>query len=111
DKFHVVKHLHEAVDQVRRGEHRALKRAGDERLTGSKYLWLRRPEDLSDQQRATFRALQRADLKVGRASALQERFRPFWEYRYLGAAQTFFARWFWRAPRTADSSPSSASPS
>ena len=47
DKFHVVKHLHDAVDHVRRGEHRALKRAGDERLTGSKYLWLRRPEDLS----------------------------------------------------------------
>ena len=43
DKFHIVKHLHEAVDRVRRGEHRALKREGDERLTGSKYLWLRRP--------------------------------------------------------------------
>ena len=34
DKFHVVKHLHDAVDQVRRGEHRALKRTGDDRLTG-----------------------------------------------------------------------------
>lgn len=97
DKFHVVKHLHDAVDHVRRGEHRALKRAGDERLTGSKYLWLRRPEDLSAPQRAAFRALQQQDLKVGRAWALKERFRTFWEYRYPGAAQTFFARWFWRA--------------
>jgi transposase len=69
DKFHVVKHLHDAVDHVRRGEHRALKRAGDERLTGSKYLWLRRPEDLSATQRAAFRALQREDLKVGRGLA------------------------------------------
>jgi transposase len=97
DKFHVVKHLHEAVDRVRRGEHRALKRAGDERLTGSKYLWLRRPEDLTDDQRAAFRALQREDLKVGRAWALKERFRTFWEYRYPGAARTFFTRWYWRA--------------
>jgi len=56
DKFHVVKHLHDAVDHVRRGEHRALRRAGDERLTGSKYLWLRRPEDMTDAQRAAFRA-------------------------------------------------------
>jgi transposase len=40
DKFHVVQHLHYAVDQVRRREHRALKRTGDDRLTGSKYLWL-----------------------------------------------------------------------
>jgi transposase len=97
DKFHVVKHLHDAVDQVRRGEHRALRRAGDERLTGSKYLWLRRPEDMTDEQRTAFRALQREDLKVGRAWALKERFRTFWEYRYLGAARTFFTRWYWRA--------------
>jgi transposase len=97
DKFHVVKHLHDAVDHVRRGEHRTLKRAGDTRLTGSKYLWLRRPEALSAAQRAAFRALQRQDLKVGRAWALKERFRTFWEYRYPGAARTFFARWFWRA--------------
>jgi transposase len=97
DKFHVVKHLHDAVDHVRRGEHRALKRVGDEWPTGSKYLWLRRPEDLSAEQRAVFPALQREDLKVGRASALEERFRTFWEYRYPGAAHTFFTRWYWRA--------------
>jgi len=97
DKFHVVKHLHDAVDHVRPGEHRALKRAGDERLTGSKYLWLRRPEHMSDEQRTAFRDLQREDLKVGRAWALKERFRTFWAYRYPGAAKTFFTRWYWRA--------------
>jgi transposase len=97
DKFHVVKHLYEAVDRVRRGEYRAFKRGGDERLTGSKYLWLRRPEDLTAEPRAAFRALQREDLKVGRAWALKKRFRTFWEYRYPGAAHTFFTRWFWRA--------------
>lgn len=97
DKFHVVKHLHEAVDRVRRGEHRALKRDGDERLTGSKYLWLRRPSDLLPEQRLVLRALQREDFKVGRAWALKERFRTFWEYRYPGAARTFFTRWYWRA--------------
>jgi len=97
DKFHVVKHLHEAVDRVRRGEHRALKRDGDERLTGSKYLWLRRPADLLPEQRLVLRALQREDFKVGRAWALKERFRTFWQYRYPGAARTFFTRWYWRA--------------
>jgi transposase len=97
DKFHVVKHLHTAVDQVRRGEHRTLKRAGDDRLTGSKYLWLMRPDAMTSPQREAFRALQQEDLKVGRAWALKERFRTFWEYRYPGAAQTFFRRWYWRA--------------
>jgi transposase len=97
DKFHVAKHLHDAVDGVRRTEHRALKQTGDRRLTGTKYLWLMRPKDMTAEQRATFRALQRTDLKVARAWALKERFRQFWDYTYLGAAQNFFARWFWRA--------------
>jgi transposase len=88
DKFHVAKHLHEAVDQVRRREHRTLKQADDTRLTGTKYLWLMRP---------TVRTLQQTDLKVARAWTLKERFRQFWDYTYRGAAQTFFARWFWRA--------------
>lgn len=97
DKFHIVKHLHEAVDHVRRAEQRALKQAKDTRLTGTKYLWLMRPQDMTAEQRATFRTLQSADLKVARAWTLKERFRQFWDYTYGGAAHKFFARWFWRA--------------
>jgi transposase len=97
DKFHIAKHLHDAVDQVRKAEHRALKQAQDDRSTGTKYLWLMRPQAMTDAQRATFRGLQRSDLKVSRVWALKERFRQFWEHTYRGAAQTFFTHWFWRA--------------
>jgi transposase len=97
DKFHVAQHLHEAVDRVRRTEHRALKQTGDARLTGTKYLWLMRPTNMTAEQQATFRTLQRSDLKVARAWTLKERFRQFWGYTYGGTAQKFFARWFWRA--------------
>jgi Transposase len=51
----------------------------------------------TEAQRTAFQALQREDLQVGRAWVLKERFRTFWEYRYLGGARTFFTRWFWRA--------------
>ena len=44
DRFHISKHLNEAVDKVRRSEHKGLKQVGDERLTGSKQLWLLGPE-------------------------------------------------------------------
>lgn len=44
DKFHVAKHLHDAVNHVRRAEHRALKQADAPRLTGTKYLWLMAPK-------------------------------------------------------------------
>ena len=77
DKFHVAKHLHDAVDYVRRAEHRALKQADDARLTGTKYLWLMRPQEMTPEQRATFRTLQHTDLKVARAWTLKERFRQF----------------------------------
>jgi transposase len=97
DKFHLVKHLHTAVDKVRKMEHRWLARGGDTRLTGTKYLWLRRPSELTTDQRRTFRLLLGSDLKVGRAWALKERFRHFWDFTYRGAAERFFARWFWRA--------------
>ncbi len=80
-----------------RTEHRLLLRQADTRLTGTKYLWLRRPGDLSQEQRRQFRQLLGSDLKVARAWALKERFRQFWEYTYRGVAHTFFARWFWRA--------------
>lgn len=97
DKFHVAQHLQEAVDRVRKGEHRALKQCGDARLTGTKYLWLMRPKEMTPTQRAIFRTLQHTDLKVARAWALKERFRQFWDYTYQGVAQKFFTRWFWRA--------------
>ncbi len=97
DKFHVIKHLQEAVDRVRKSEHRLLKQSGDNRLTGTKYLWLMRPKAMTPAQRTTFRLLQHTDLKVARAWTLKEQFRQFWEYTYSGVAQKFFTRWFWRA--------------
>ena len=97
DKFHVEKHLHDAVDKVRKAEHRTLRQADDDRLTGTKYLWLMRPQHMTTAQRQAFQTLKASELDVARAWTLKERFRQFWGYVYPGAAQTFFARWFWAA--------------
>ena len=40
DRFHIMKHMTEAVDQVRKSEHLRLHAEGDETLKGTKYLWL-----------------------------------------------------------------------
>jgi transposase len=97
DKFHIEKQLHEAVDKVRKAEHRALRKADDDRLTGTKYLWLMRPHRMTAAQRQTFRLLKASELDVARAWTLKERFRQFWGYVYPRAATTFFTRWFWHA--------------
>lgn len=96
DAFHIAKHLNEAVDRVRRLEQRELRARGDERLTGTKFTWLTNPENLPGEAREEFRALRNSNLKVARAWALKDTFRRLWTYSYVGAARTFFRRWyFW----------------
>ena len=94
DKFHVSGHLNEAVDQVRRAEHKELMAAGDETLKGSRQLWLYNPTNFSEEQAVSFAALRDSGLKVARAWAAKELFSRLWTYRYEGAARRFFRDWF-----------------
>lgn len=57
DKFHIAKHLGEAVDHVRRSENKILRRAGDDRLTGTRYDWLKHPATMEPDDRRRFSAL------------------------------------------------------
>ena len=72
DKFHIAKHLGEAVDRVRRGEQKTLKAAGDDRLTGTRYDWLRHPARMEPKDRRDFAQLRNSGLKTARAWALKE---------------------------------------
>lgn len=93
DRFHISKHLNEAVDQVRRQEHQALQQEGDKTLTGTKQLCLYNPENISDEQWDQFKILKESELKTARAWAIREQFRWFWEYRQAGSAKKFFGLW------------------
>lgn len=96
DKFHIMRHAAEAMDAVRRREHRELKHRGDTRLTGTKFLWLKNQAHLDRLSRAArrqFRGLRHSTLKAARAWAIKEAFRRLWEYRSIPAARAFFWRW------------------
>ena len=96
DRFHIMKHMLEAVDQVRKGEHRRLQAEDDETLKGTKYLWLYSEENLPEKSREKFAALRRLHLKSGRAWAIKESLRDLWGYRRKGWAMRFWRRWyFW----------------
>lgn len=99
DKFHISKHLNEAVDKVRRQEHKVLKQAGDQRLTGSKQLWLFDPDNIRDDRRQEFETLKNQELKTARAWAIKESFRWFWTYCYPGTAENYFQDWYSWASR------------
>jgi transposase len=100
DKFHIAKHLGEAVDKVRREEHKDLQREGDESLKGSRQLWLFNPLNWNAQQRASFARLKELNLKVARAWAIKELFTKLWNYSYEGSARRFFKEWFGWASRS-----------
>jgi len=100
DKFHLAKHLSEAVDKVRRQENKALQAEGDETLKGSRQLWLFNPQNMSVAQRASFARLKDLNLKVSRAWAIKELFSELWNYSYEGSARKFFKKWFGWASRS-----------
>lgn len=99
DKFHVAKQLNEGVDRVRRGENKTLRAAGDERLVGTKYRWLRNPDNFTDDQWRKFRELRTSNLKTARAWALKEQAMFLWDYSYENAARKHFAWWYRWASR------------
>lgn len=97
DKFHISKYLGEAVDRVRRAEHKAFMKDGDETLKGAKYLFLKNPENMSDLEKEKFQSLRMDNLKAGRAWSIKETFSEFWTYTYQASATKFFNRWYWWA--------------
>jgi len=97
DRFHIMQHIGQAVDTVRKAEHRALRALGDETLAGTKYLWLHSQENLTDSRREQLSLLLDQNLKVARAWAIKEALRRLWNYRREGWARRYFARWFYWA--------------
>jgi len=96
DRFHIMRHVVDAVDTVRKREHKALLDTGDTTLTKSKYLWLYSAENVPEKSRERFNVLKNAQLKTARAWALKESLRELWNYSREGWARRFWQRWyFW----------------
>lgn len=97
DKFHVLQHAGDAVDKVRKQEHKALSAAGDTQLKGTKYDWLKNPHNFTRTAWREFEVLRNSTLKTARAWALKESLTRLWDYKYVGAARTYFKRWYYWA--------------
>jgi transposase len=91
DRFHAVKIVNDAVDQVRRAERKA-----HALLKGTRYIWLRNPENLSERQRATLDALPTRTLKTARAYQIRLAFQDLYEQDSPEQAAQYLKRWyFW----------------
>lgn len=93
DKFHILQHLNDALDQVRKSEYARL--SGDDRrfIKGQKYTLLSHWTNLSQEGRQSLRLLFAANKRLNKAYLLKEMFGQLWDYHREGWARRFFERW------------------
>lgn len=101
DRFHIVAHLNKAIDEVRAGEARKLTQEGKgDVLKRSRWLFLKRAENLKEEQGERLAEIVKHNLRTVRAYLLKEEFQLFWEYRTAGWAVRFLDRWCGKAMRS-----------
>ncbi len=66
----------------------------DNRLTGTRQLWLFNEENLTEEAALRFELLKELELKTARAWAIKEHFRWFWSHHHKGYAKRFFDNWY-----------------
>jgi transposase len=97
DKFHIVRHLLMALDEVRKSEQAALRDNFPELLFKTKHLWLKNPWNLKEGQSLHLSDLAKRRLKTFRAYVLKEQFRDLWNSPIRSDAKSFLRNWCWLA--------------
>ena len=93
DKCHVLRHLNEALDQVRKSEYARLTGKHRQFIKGQKYTLLSRRENLSLEGRQAWKTLLAANKRLHTAYLLKESFGQLWSYEREGWARRFFEHW------------------
>jgi len=93
DKFHVLRHLGDALDSIRKTEYARL--TGDKRkfIKGQKYVLLSNKENLSSEGKQNLRLLLKANKRLNTAYLLREQFDQMWSYTSEAWARKFFDNW------------------
>jgi transposase len=101
DRFHIMKKMNEAIDEVRRGEARRLAEDGYEPvLKHSRWCLLKRPENRTEKETVKLSELLQYNLQSVRSHLLREDFQRFWEYVSPSWAVKFLDQWCTRTMRS-----------
>lgn len=93
DKFHILRHLGEALDKIRKQEYARLTGPKRQFIKGQKYALLSHRENLKPEARAGLKKLLAANKRLNTAYLLKESFGQLWDYRREGWARRFFENW------------------
>ena len=93
DKFHVLRHLGEALDRVRKSEYARVTGTDRRFIKGQKYTLLSNRENLTTDGRRSLKLLLKANRRLSTAYILKEAFGTLWSYEREGWARRFFETW------------------
>jgi len=93
DKFHIMRHLGEALDQVRKSEYARLSGKDRRFIKGQKYTLLSHRENLTLEGRKSLKLLLAANKRLNTAYLLKESFGQLWSYQSEAWARRFFENW------------------
>lgn len=93
DKFHILRHLGEALDKVRKSEYARLTGKSRKFIKGQKYTLLSNRENLSSDGKRNLKLLLAANRRLNIAYVLKESFGQLWSYNREGWARRFFDQW------------------
>jgi len=93
DKFHVMRHLGEALDKIRKSEYARLEGKARRYIKGQKYTLLSNRENLTLEGRTALKTLLAANKRLNTAYLLKESFGQLWNYQREAYARRFFDNW------------------
>jgi len=93
DKFHVLRHLADALDQVRRLEYWRVAHKDRRFIKGQRYTLLSKAANLDLEGRRSLQLLLKANKRLHKAYLLKESFGQLWDYNHPTWARKFFENW------------------
>ena len=93
DRFHIMQHANEAVDEVRRAEFFRKKGELREVVKGKRWLLLTRWKNLELSKKRLLNQLFALNRKLFKAYVLKESLEHLWDYRYEGAMMNYLEKW------------------
>ena len=93
DKFHILKHLADALDQIRRSEYKRVNEKERRYIKGQRYTLLSHKANLDTEGRRALQMLLKANKRLHKAYLLKESFGQLWDYKNPTWARKFFESW------------------
>ena len=100
DRFHVVKALNEAVDEVRKEQWRIADASDKKALKGLRWLIYKHSTRRSEEDTKTLKSLYMGNRRIHRSWVLKDEFEQFWEFSDIGEAESFLDGWCKTAARS-----------